>query len=86
MKDSMPTLRSRIQALLGSAIVWDNHGCLPLRAEVSVLPQLERYRAAGVSVLSLNVGFAEMSCAEHLAVLLETKTTLNTERMGVNTY
>jgi membrane dipeptidase len=59
----------RARALLGSAVVWDNHACLPLRTEASFLPQLDRYRKAGVSVVSINVGFAEMSRAEHLAIL-----------------
>src|SRR5579859_6509345 len=55
--------------LLSTAVVWDNHGCMPLRADESFLPQLERYRQAGVNVASLNVGFAEMSWVEHLRVL-----------------
>jgi membrane dipeptidase len=55
--------------LLSAAVVWDNHGCMPLRADESFLPQLERYRKAGVTVASLNVGFAEMSWAAHLRVL-----------------
>jgi len=40
------------------ALVWDNHACMPLRPrDESFLPQLQRYRAAGVDVVSLNVGF-----------------------------
>lgn len=42
---------------------------MPLRADASFLPQLERYRAAGVNVASLNVGFAEISWADHIKVL-----------------
>jgi membrane dipeptidase len=49
--------------------VWDNHGCMPLRADAGFLPQLERYREAGVNVVSLNVGFADISWEEHLRVL-----------------
>ena len=59
----------RARRLMSSAIVWDNHGCVPLRTEASFLPQLQRYRAAGVTVVSLNVGFAEMSSAENLRLL-----------------
>jgi membrane dipeptidase len=55
------SISPRAQALLRSAVVWDNHGCTPLRADASFLPQLERYRASGVNVVSLNVGFADMS-------------------------
>lgn len=65
----MHDARDRAQALLRAAPVWDNHGCMPLRAEATFLPQLERYRAAGVSIVSLNVGFAEMSWAAHVKVL-----------------
>jgi membrane dipeptidase len=59
------TLKMSIDA----GIVWDNHGCLPLRANADFLPQLERYRDAGVNVVSLNVGFANMSWAEHVQML-----------------
>ena len=39
-------------------VVWDNHACMPLRVgDRSFLPQLARYRAVGVDVVSLNVGF-----------------------------
>jgi membrane dipeptidase len=50
-------------------IVWDNHGCMPLRAEGNFLPQLQRYRDAGLNVVSLNVGMADASLLEHLRVL-----------------
>src|SRR5258708_16640244 len=59
----------RTQALLRSSVVWDNHGCLPLRTDTSFLPQLERYRDAGVCVVSVTVGFADISWAEHVRVL-----------------
>jgi membrane dipeptidase len=57
------------RALLASSIVWDNHGCMPLRTDASFLPQLQRYRDAGVTTASLNVGCAEMSFTEHVRVL-----------------
>ena len=62
-------LSPRARALLASSIVWDNHGCMPLRADASFLPQLHRYRDAGVTTASLNVGCAEMSLTEHVRVL-----------------
>lgn len=55
--------------MLRNALVWDNHGCLPLRADDGFLPQLERYRAAGADVVSINVGYGEMSWAQHLEIL-----------------
>ena len=38
-------------------LIWDNHACMPLRTDTSFLPQLHRYKAAGVSVAVLNVMF-----------------------------
>lgn len=44
--------------LMAQSLVWDNHGCMPLRAgDAEYLPQLERYRNSGVDMVSLNVGF-----------------------------
>ncbi|MGH8171123.1 MAG: dipeptidase [Steroidobacteraceae bacterium] len=59
----------RAAALMRSSIVWDNHGCMPLRADDSFLPQLESYRRAGVTVASLNVGFAKTPWTQQLEVL-----------------
>jgi membrane dipeptidase len=60
----------RAENLLRSSLVWDNHGCMPLRAgDAAFLPQLERYRQAGVNIVSLNIGFAERSWVEQLQVL-----------------
>jgi len=58
-----------LHALLRSTLVWDNHGCMPLRTDTSFLPQLERYRRSGVSVVSLNIGYGTMPWHEHLKVL-----------------
>lgn len=66
---TLTTISPKTAALLQSSMVWDNHGCLPLRADDSFLPQLARYRRAGVNVVSLNVGYASMPWAEHLMIL-----------------
>jgi membrane dipeptidase len=60
---------TRTAELLRSGVVWDNHGCLPLRADATFLPQLERYKNAGVNVVSINVGFADVTWVEHIRVL-----------------
>ena len=39
-----------------AGLVWDNHACLPLRDIDEFLPQLARYRAAGVDVVTVNIG------------------------------
>ena len=44
--------------LIAESLVWDNHGCMPLRHEdETFLPQLVRYRNSGIDIVSLNVGF-----------------------------
>jgi membrane dipeptidase len=48
----------RARRLVRRTLVWDNHGCMPLRPhDTAFLPQLARYAKAGVDVVSLNVGF-----------------------------
>lgn len=61
----------RAAALLRDALVWDNHGCMPVARphDTSWLPQLQRYRAAGVDVVMLNAGFGEMGIEEHVRTL-----------------
>jgi membrane dipeptidase len=65
----MQNVSTRTEDLLRSSIVWDNHACMPLRAEAEFLPQLERFRRAGVSVVSVNIGYANMSWVEHVQIL-----------------
>jgi membrane dipeptidase len=60
----------RTTDLIASNLVWDNHGCMPLRPfDENFLPQLERYRAVGVDIIFLNVGFGEQGIEEHVRVL-----------------
>jgi membrane dipeptidase len=38
------------------SLIWDNHACMPLRPhDRDFLPQLARHKAAGASVVILNV-------------------------------
>jgi len=67
--DEVKRNETRGQRLLRSAVVWDNHGCLPLRLDETFLPQLQRYRTAGVTVVSINVGFADMPWTENILML-----------------
>jgi microsomal dipeptidase-like Zn-dependent dipeptidase len=56
--------------LLRHMIVWDNHACMPLRPnDEQFLPQLERCRQAGVTAVTLNVGFGDQTIAEHVRML-----------------
>lgn len=62
--------RETAKSLIGSSLVWDNHGCMPLRPfDEEFLPQLELYRSSGVDVAMLNVGFGEQGVEEHLRML-----------------
>jgi membrane dipeptidase len=66
----MDATTANAEDLLSSALVWDNHGCMPLRhGDTEFLPQLERYRDAGVNVVSLNVGWGEQGIEDHVRVL-----------------
>ena len=45
-----------IKNVFDRSLVWDNHACMPLRtADTSFLPQLARHKAAGATVVILNV-------------------------------
>lgn len=56
--------------VMANAIVWDNHGCMPLRpGDEAFLGQLERYRNAGVDVVSINVGFDVMPWGNTVSML-----------------
>lgn len=66
----LPSGAERTRGLLAEALVWDNHGCMPLRPlDEAFLPQLERYRAAGADVVFLNVGFGMQGIEEHIRML-----------------
>lgn len=49
-------------------LIWDNHGCLPLRCEPEFMPELRRYRDSGVDVVSINVTFDMIEPPEGLKV------------------
>lgn len=56
--------------LVRSSLVWDNHGCMPLRHDdEDFLPQLERYRTAGVDLAVINIGFGEQGIEEHIRII-----------------
>jgi len=56
--------------VLADALVWDNHGCMPLRpSDERFLPQIERYRDAGADVVCLNIGYGDIDLASHVRML-----------------
>jgi membrane dipeptidase len=67
-----PNIAPETIALVRESVVWDNHGCMPLRAhDDSFLPQLQRYRMAGVTIASLNVGFDAVPWENTLRVIAQ---------------
>ena len=60
----------RARDLLAAGLVWDNHACMPLRpSDESFLPQIARARAAGIDVMSLNIGFGPQSLESQIRML-----------------
>lgn len=58
------------KALLQDSLVWDNHGCMPLRwDDESFLPQLARYKAAGVDAVTLNIGYGDQGIEDHIRMV-----------------
>src|SRR5262245_34623318 len=46
------------------ALVWDSHSCFPQTGFEPFFPELERYRAAGVGVLGVNIGDSDVELEE----------------------
>lgn len=44
------------RTLHDAALVWDNHACLPLDKVKEFLPEIRRFRKAGVDVVGINIG------------------------------
>ncbi|MDJ0978180.1 MAG: membrane dipeptidase [Erythrobacter sp.] len=62
--------QSSANDLLADAIVWDNHACMPMdmHDNLAFLPKLEEVCEAGVTVLSINIGYGEVSLSDHFAL------------------
>jgi membrane dipeptidase len=54
---------------LADAMIWDNHACMPLRPDDAFLPQLERCRAVGQTVICLNTGYDVTRFDDNIRVL-----------------
>lgn len=56
--------------LLQDQLVWDSHACMPMRwNDPSFLPRLADCRAAGVDVISLNIGYGELGIEHHVRMI-----------------
>jgi len=59
-------------SFLRNNLAWDNHGCMPLRPlDESFLPQLARYKKAGVDAAFINIGYGEHSIELHLRMIAQ---------------
>lgn len=68
------------RALLRDALVWDNHGCMPMRPEdLSFLPQLARPKSVGVDVAAINIGFGSFDLAHHLRMIASLRAWVRTQ-------
>ena len=50
------TRSGQISELFAETLVWDQHGCLPLRPDGSTIDDLTLYHESGVDFVSINVG------------------------------
>ena len=62
-------LDAKAAALHADALVWDQHGCLPLRPDEAAVDELELYRRAGVDLVSINVGMDRTPAVDALKVI-----------------
>ena len=46
--------------LYGRALVWDNHVCVAFADTEQCLPELEKYRLAGVDMIAVNIGDSDI--------------------------
>jgi membrane dipeptidase len=51
------------------ALVWDQHGCLPLRPDESAIEELALYAESGVDFVSINVGMDSTPQLDTLQIL-----------------
>lgn len=62
-------MEAKATTLHDDALVWDQHGCLPLRPDEDAVDELELYRRAGVDLVSINVGMDVTPTVDALKVL-----------------
>jgi membrane dipeptidase len=60
----------RLEKLVDGGLVWDNHGCMPLRPDDSAFfDELLRCRSAGIDCITLNIGFGDDGIEQHIRML-----------------
>lgn len=70
MRRSVDRNDAAAKTLVANTLVWDNHGCMPLRpGDTKFLPRLARYAASGVDVVALNVAFDGVPWEQTVPVL-----------------
>jgi membrane dipeptidase len=61
------------RAIHRRALVWDNHACLPLDKARAFLPEIRRFARAGVDVLGINIGDADVSLERQLRMAADVR-------------
>ena len=62
-------VQARARHLLADAVVWDQHGCLPLTPDGSAIDELRLYSESDVDFVSINVGMDATPPIEAIRVL-----------------
>ncbi len=59
----------KVVAIHESSLVWDNHTCMPIRADDSFIHELARHHKSGVNVAILNIGYGDTSLDTQIKVV-----------------
>jgi membrane dipeptidase len=54
-----------------TALVWDNHTCLPLDKVKEFVPEIRRFRKAGVDVVAINIGDSNITLEAQMRMAAE---------------
>ena len=61
----------KARAFYESALVWDNHTCLPIDRIAEFAPELRRFSRSGVDVVSVNIGDSNIALETQMRVVAE---------------
>ncbi len=62
---------ARVSAVLAAAVIWDNHACIPPRPWTRAFCRISNCPRAGVTAVTLNVGFGDNTLGDHVRMLAQ---------------
>lgn len=65
------TISPNAKALHDSALVWDNHACLPMGKVAEFAPQIRRFTQSGANVVAINIGDSNIPLETQMRVAAE---------------